>query len=145
MNRKRKILTLIVLAALGAIIFFTYYSFDPESGYLTDIPAIRKGVAPLFFFALAALYLILFFFFGEWKYTYIDKRKILTVVALVVFGVIIAGHYIDVRYERRYELGRGYAKSERVALVSDVRMPLLVLAVFYVGLFFLLGDKKRDS
>jgi hypothetical protein len=29
--------------------------------------------------------------------------------------------------------------------IKDVRMPLLVLAVFYAGLFLRLGDKKRDN
>jgi TRAP-type C4-dicarboxylate transport system permease small subunit len=137
MNKKRKILTLIVLAAIGAIIFFTYYSFNPESGYqLTDIPAIRNGDAPLFFFALAALYPILFFFFGEGKYTHIDKRKILTVVALVVFGAIIWLNYD--RVTSLYPNVRASAKA-------GLNMQLLALLVAYIGLFFILGPSAPKN
>jgi hypothetical protein len=91
------------------------------------------------------------------------KRKILTVVALVVFGAIIFFHctgiigYIPARSERALiqpkipgpqEWGtvkRGASWVVSAPLFSDVRMPLFVLAVFYAGLFALLGDKKRDS
>jgi hypothetical protein len=70
------------------------------------------------------------------------KRKILTVVALAVFAAIIGLHYVHLGFgETPYlEFSPTYK-----ATIKDVRMPLFVLAVFYVGLFSLLGDKKRDS
>jgi hypothetical protein len=83
------------------------------------------------------------------------KRKILTVAALVIFGVIIGFHYacFSTHYWRGEAgginlLGTGWYLLwgvPRDVIIEDIRMPLFVLAVFYVGLFSLLGDKKRDS
>jgi hypothetical protein len=56
------------------------------------------------------------------------KRKILTLVALAVFSVIPDSY-----------------NNLQPPLIEDVRMPLFVLAVFYVGLFALLGDNKRKE
>jgi hypothetical protein len=85
------------------------------------------------------------------------KQKILTAVALVVFGVIIALHYVP-DYEHSYVAQRmyDYDKKEfvdgtgffveggfrRDPKLKDVRLPVFALAVFYVGLFFILQDKK---
>ena len=74
------------------------------------------------------------------------KQKILTIIALVVFGVIIFLHYYDpseaIFYEKLFgRIQHGYAHK----LIWDVRMPLFVLAVFYVGLFFILGEQKPRS
>jgi hypothetical protein len=71
------------------------------------------------------------------------KRRILTVVALVIFGAIIFFHYWGGEYETRY-IREGVTYEDSGA-IKDVRMPLLVLAVFYAGLFLRLGDKKRDN
>ena len=86
------------------------------------------------------------------------KPKILTLVALAVFGVIIMLHYVPVyqhsynsylveKHEqnsskqiREYFLVRGSFRLP--PLIHDVRMPLFVLAVFYAGLFAILGDSK---
>ena len=63
------------------------------------------------------------------------KRKILTLVALTVFGLIIFFHYY--RFNYRWEF-------EDLPGIHDVRMPLFVLAVFYAGLFFLFGAKDAE-
>jgi len=93
------------------------------------------------------------------------KRKILTVVALAVFGAIIAFHYGSIDFGHpaytttswHYEnssVTKGATVVHHPAIlpyvssdpgIKDVRMPLFVLAVFYVGLFSILGNKKRDS
>jgi hypothetical protein len=74
------------------------------------------------------------------------KRKILTLVALVVFGAIIALHYInlngsDVHY---WNDGKRYFPGHEPQ-IEDVRMPVFVLAVFYAGLFALLGNNKTKG
>jgi len=75
------------------------------------------------------------------------KRKILTVAAMVVFGVIIVLHSFGWFYNtNNYE----YVWTFKPRLVSDpiirdIRMPLFVLAVFYVGTFSLLGGERRDE
>ena len=50
-------------------------------------------------------------------------------MALVAFGVIIALHYTDL------------TKADFMAytFITDIRMPLFVLAVFYAGLFAVMG------
>jgi hypothetical protein len=90
------------------------------------------------------------------------KQKILTILALVAFGAIIALHCFGFTYEnpnQNYPKFAGYQNGmvtiaplpgagfyfQHSPLIHDVRMPLFVLAVFYAGLFSLLGDKKRDS
>ena len=74
------------------------------------------------------------------------KRKILTLVALAVFSVIIALHYInlngsDVHY---WNDGKRYFPGH-APQIEDIRMPTFVLAVFYAGLFAILGDSKRKE
>jgi hypothetical protein len=71
------------------------------------------------------------------------KQKILTIVALAVFGVIIFLHYYDpfeaIFYEKLFGgVQHGYAHRA----IFDVRMPLFVMAVFYTGLFFLLQNRR---
>ena len=84
------------------------------------------------------------------------KRKILTVVALAVFGAIILSHYSKMGWHwvpsGRAEDGTGtshwraeWVISPSFSMLPDVRMPLFVLAVFYAGLFALLGDSKRKE
>ena len=108
------------------------------------------------------------------------KRKILTLIALAVFGAIIALHYIPV-YEHSYrkeetriasnidEFLNSPANAQEFLnnpanapkrqtvwvlvpggfrlppLIHDARMPLFALAVFYAGLFAILGDNKRKE
>lgn len=89
------------------------------------------------------------------------KQKLLTIAALAVFSVIIALHYvwlpayIDTHLEWLHawyqDPGDGFWKSipghfGRIPpLIQDVRMPLSVLAVFYPGLFFILGGKDPEK
>jgi hypothetical protein len=79
----------------------------------------------------------------------INKRKILTVVAMVAFVAIITLHYYwpvyfysyyhyDYRQVLKFEPGH----FGNLPLIKDVRMPLFVLAVFYAGMFFILGEGK---
>jgi hypothetical protein len=93
------------------------------------------------------------------------KRKILTIIALAVFCVIIALHYIelyqhsysyDVWVEEKYtikEILEGKSKPPHFEqrfqpgvwlppLIQDIHMPLFALAVLYAGLFLILGPKK---
>ena len=62
------------------------------------------------------------------------KRKILTLVALAVFGVIIALHYVVI--------SKPYVQDRPV--IENVAVPVFALAVFYAGLFFLFGGKDAD-
>ena len=73
------------------------------------------------------------------------KRKILTLVALVVFGLIIALHYTNLNGDVRYwHDGKRYLRDTNQRLkMSECR--LFVLAVFYAGLFAILGDSKRKE
>ena len=73
------------------------------------------------------------------------KRKILTVVALVLFALIILGHRIVGHSTEGYMAGGEYVPGKTHMVIDDVRMPLLVLAVLYTGFFLRLGDKKRDN
>ena len=80
------------------------------------------------------------------------KRKLLTVLALAVFGAIIFFHYCDPWFHQgRLEFGAGgawhggrYHAGSIEPLIADVRMPLFALAVVYAGLFFLLGGKDAE-
>ena len=86
------------------------------------------------------------------------KRKILTLAALVVFGVIIALHTLPT-YEHSYrQFTVGY-ENESIpgALITgafrrepqlddkQVKLALFVLAVFYGGLFFVLGTNRTEN
>ena len=68
-----------------------------------------------------------------------------TVVALVLFALIILGHRTVGHSTEGYMAGGEYVPGKTNMVIDDVRMPLLVLAVFYTGLFLRLGDKKRDN
>jgi hypothetical protein len=64
------------------------------------------------------------------------KRRRLTLAALAAFGLIIMLHYTDAGTTN----SAGYHFPAMI--IDDVRMPLFVLAVFYVGIFFLLNNHK---
>ena len=76
------------------------------------------------------------------------KQRILTSVALVAFGAIIFFHYCGFHYDPGVHYlngvtpGRGLYFSTTEPAIDDVRMLLFALAVFYAGLFFILGNKK---
>jgi hypothetical protein len=63
-------------------------------------------------------------------------------VALVAFGVIIALHYGW--WPCHYRGDPAYWGWWPWSIIRDVRMPLFVLAVFYVGLSFTLGGKDAE-
>lgn len=63
------------------------------------------------------------------------KRKILTVVALAVFGAIIWFNYDEVT---------SLNASRRAAAKAGLNMQLLILAASYAGLFFLFGGKDAE-
>lgn len=70
------------------------------------------------------------------------KQKVLTIVALVVFGAVIFAHYHGgfVYYLNPLEI-----HLQDRPLIPDVRMPLFVLAVFYTGLLFLLATPRAKG
>jgi hypothetical protein len=77
------------------------------------------------------------------------KQKILTVVALVVFIVIGAFHYLAVTDFYYLTQNRGVPllgiSVPSRAIVSDVKMPWFMLGVIYFALFFLLQNKRGGS
>jgi len=83
------------------------------------------------------------------------KQRLLTIVAFVVIG---AGHYLDMGLYKqvtvrvwgredysflRWEPRARLAPTPKQSLVPDVRIPWFMLGVIYVGLFFLLADRKE--
>jgi hypothetical protein len=68
------------------------------------------------------------------------RRKILTLLALLGFGVIIALHYCVVGGNNFI-----FFSTYHYPILRDIRMPLFVLAVLYVGLFFLLGGQDAKT
>ena len=73
------------------------------------------------------------------------KQKVLTVIALMIFVVIGAlhrlgydHHFVDggVRY------GWWLVPHPNAAILPDVTTPWIILGVIYIGLFFLLADRK---
>jgi hypothetical protein len=76
------------------------------------------------------------------------RQKILTVMALVVFGAIVgADYYFGVHYvaEPLTGIPPDLWPTHRTSLVERVGMPLLLLAVFYAGLFFILATPKAKG
>jgi hypothetical protein len=86
------------------------------------------------------------------------KQRLLTIIALVAFVVIGAGHYLDMGLYKqvtvrvwgredysflRWEPRARLAPTPKQSLVPDVRIPWFMLGVIYVGLFFLLADRKE--
>ena len=80
-----------------------------------------------------------------------NKQKILTAIALAVFAGIIAGHYSSPHgrygfYPSQY--GWYYldlSTNGKYGLIPDVRLPIFALAVFYTGLFFILGTTATKN
>jgi hypothetical protein len=74
------------------------------------------------------------------------KQKVLTVIALIAFVVIGTLRYVewppmtDIKYGPPHIK---FAPFKDVAAIHDVRTPWFMLSVIYVGLFFLLADKKE--
>jgi hypothetical protein len=84
-----------------------------------------------------------------------NKRKILTVVAMIAFGAIILAHYVGLLTYRDYDgsyhtqLNTAWAADwkyhGRGVFIPDVHMPLFVLAVFYAGLLFVLRKESESK
>jgi hypothetical protein len=132
---------MVALAVFGAIIFFHYYSVDyspshKETEYLVD--ATEKpwlNDPPAYFDKVNA-----------------SKAK------PGIFDDLIPPkkRMTDVEFRKKNALYPGKEKGEYVIVeysatgpfltsypgIKDVRMPLFVLAVFYVGLFFILRDAR---
>ncbi len=115
---------MVALAVFGAIIFFHYGSFDYDRGYKTiqfmtaaeKATAIKKGrkVIPKPFTP--------------------EEQGFVDLENLPDKGV--PTERVVVEYP-----GQGLHLSGYPG-IRDIRMPLFVLAVFYVGLFSILGNKK---
>jgi hypothetical protein len=73
------------------------------------------------------------------------KRKILTMMALVAFGVITALHYTPIYMVRQLYAWTDFGVyAYQRPFIADVHMPLFVLGVFYVGLFFIFAGEDAD-
>ena len=66
------------------------------------------------------------------------KQQGLTIYALLAFVLIGLAHYVT--YQVYYEV---YRKWIPTPYIEDVRLPFFMLGVIYVGLFFLLADRKE--
>ena len=74
------------------------------------------------------------------------KQKTLTLVALVVFSLMMYLHYPHWLVWHIAAAAHGSANYYGPQpVIKDVRMPLFVLAVFYVGLFFVLGTNRTKN
>ena len=67
---------------------------------------------------------------------------------MVVFGAIIYLHSIGMFYDNASYITGVFTFNPLFChdpIITDIRMPLFVLAVLYVGMFSLLGGKRRDE
>jgi hypothetical protein len=121
MNKQRKILTVVALAVFGAIIGLHYVGFEPPG---------RRMMTREEFLA--------------WRATpegqAVDFRNLPGTETWTGFN------FSDIDFQRTSsrspQIEHGwYLKvgDEWYIPIKDVRMPLFALAVFYVGLFFILG------
>jgi hypothetical protein len=67
------------------------------------------------------------------------KQRVLTVIALITFVVIGACRYL--RFDQLGNLK--WVVNTYYATIPDARPMWFMLGVIYVGLFFLLADKKE--
>jgi hypothetical protein len=125
MNKKRKILTVVALAVFAAIIGLHYVGFEP--------PGQRLMTEQEFF---------------AWRASPQGKAVDFTNLPDMKFNPEVFD-FTSIDFQRsnspKIEHGWYLKTGTGSALIKDVRLPLFVLAVFYVGLFSILGDKKRDS
>jgi hypothetical protein len=76
------------------------------------------------------------------------KQKVLTVIALMIFVVIGALHRLNYGHhfvEGRVRFGWWLVPHPNAAILPDVWTPLIILGLIYVGLFFLLADRKQSK
>jgi len=76
------------------------------------------------------------------------KQIVLTVIALIAFAVIYAlhrlgyGHYF---VEGGVRFGWWLVPHPNAAILPDATTPSIILGVIYVGLFFVLADRKKPK
>ena len=81
------------------------------------------------------------------------KRKLLTVAALVAFGVIMTLHYTthfgNLHFGYTLPLYNQYMNAWEWSygrpIIEYVQTPLFALAVLYTGLFFILGESTTPT
>jgi hypothetical protein len=116
MNKKGKILTVVALAVFGAIILFHYGSIDYERKHNYDY------VEEV----------------GDTDWIIQHHGKILWRAPFLERSTFWAGKKVEVvhvEWPGHFYLGDGP--------ITDVRLPVFVLAVFYVGLFSILASHER--
>src|SRR5438093_3128289 len=152
MNKKRKILTVVALAVFGAIIFFHYGSIDYKSAYEKVEYFRDKTVKPASWEDFKPATPKPFDFVPDkppkkgTSDIFDDlpdqpPKKRITADEFRKKNLFAAskGEFVIVEYP-----ATGLYLSSYLG-IKDVRMPLLVLAVFYAGLFCILGNKKNES
>jgi hypothetical protein len=75
------------------------------------------------------------------------KQKVLTVIALMIFVAIGALHRLNYGHhfvDGGVRHGWWLVPHPNAAILPDVTTPWIILGVIYVGLFFLLADRKRS-
>jgi uncharacterized membrane protein len=73
------------------------------------------------------------------------KQKVLTVIALMIFVVIGALHRLNYGHhfvDGGVRHGWWLVPHPNAAILPDVTTPWIILGVIYVGVFFLLADRK---
>ncbi len=171
MNKKRKILTVVALALFGVIIFFHYYGpwYDKGNVWHDRMSAAEKATAVNRGYKVTVIprpkfdpdkYLAQKE--EEKKLGFVpDKGDPYQDLIDAVRGIQkptssgganepVKGDIFDRLAATTEEVtverpGIGYCLTDMYPLIKDIRMPLFVLAVFYVGLFSILGNKKRDN
>jgi hypothetical protein len=132
MNKKRKILTVVALAVFGAIIFFHYLSIDYRSAYKKTEYFVDKTGKPWLDDPIVGSH--------KGKLIFDDlippdkpPKKRMTADAFrkknALFPDDEKGEFVIVEYPATGPYLTSYPG------IRDVRMPLFVLAVFYIGFF----------
>jgi hypothetical protein len=76
------------------------------------------------------------------------KQKVLTVIALMIFVVIGALHRLGYGHhfvDGRVRYGWWLVPHPNAAILPDVTTPWIILGVIYIGVFFLLADRKHPK
>jgi hypothetical protein len=142
MNKKRKILTMVALAVFGVIIFFHYYSFDYRPAYQQTEYFVDKTAKPSLDDPIV----------GRPKGK-IDLSQLPDKPIPKKRMTVDEFRKKQSRYHQGEEEG-DFVLVEYPAIgpdlrsypgIRDVRMPLFALAVFYAGVFAILGDSKRKE
>jgi hypothetical protein len=133
MNKKRKILTVAAMVVFGVIIFFHYYQIEYRSAYERTEYFVDK----------TGKYADLFVDNAKQSASAEPPKKRMTADEYRNKHLWSATKGSGERVVLEYP-GKGPSLSN-VPVIKDVRMPLFVLAVFYAGLFVILGDNKRKE